>query len=105
MGGDSASLLTLGGRLAGEQLLHWNVVPRDRYACAAGVWTTDEGRSAERDLGGHRCGDHGGGGSQWGEVGIAVDHLVGFVGLAATSTVLARRLMQTTSDATPTVDD
>ena len=44
-------------------------------------------------------------GSQWGEVGIAVGHLVGFVGLAATSTVLARRLMQTTSDATPTVDD
>jgi len=43
------------------------------------------------------------GGSQWGEMGISVGHLVGFVGLATTSTVLVRRLMQSTSVTASTV--
>jgi O-antigen/teichoic acid export membrane protein len=44
-------------------------------------------------------------GSQWGEAGIAVGHLVGFVGVTVTTMVLVRRMFRPTSVTASTVDD
>ena len=44
-------------------------------------------------------------GSQWGEAGIAVGHLGGFVGVTVTTMVLVRRMFRPTSVTASTVDD